>query len=202
MLACPEPASVDPRVVPARAVGHLRYIRDAIEGERSFTCVSGQGGVAMGVTALTAAALSATSPPGLPWLWVWLGAAAVAVVEGGAFTWKKAREHSVALTHGVGRRFFLSLSPPLAAGAVLTFALHRGGADHLIPGTWLAFYGVGVISGGSFSVRAVRWMGACFTLLGVIAYAAPRSWSLGLLAIGFGGLHIVFGLIVSRNCGG
>jgi len=202
MFARPEPASVEPVALPARAVGHLRYIREAIEGERSFTCVSGQGGVAMGVTALTAGALSAASPLSAHWLSVWLGAAMVALVEGGVFTWRKARARSVALTHGVARRFFLSLSPPLVAGALLTLALHRGGADHLIPGTWLTFYGVGVITGGSFSIPALRWMGACFTVLGVAAYGAPSSWSMGLLATGFGGLHIVFGLIVSRKCGG
>jgi hypothetical protein len=202
MLTRLKPASVETLALPAGAIGHLRYIRDAIEGERSFTCVSGRGGVAMGVTALTASALSATSPLGAHWFWVWLGAGIVAVVEGGAFTWRKARARQVALSHGVARRFFLSLTPPLVAGAVLTLALHRGGAAHLIPGTWLTFYGVGVITGGSFSIPAVRWMGACFTLLGVIAYQAPASWSVALLAIGFGGLHIVFGLIVTRDCGG
>jgi hypothetical protein len=39
-------------------------------------------------------------------------------------------------------------------------------------------------------------------VLGAIALLAPPAWSEVLLAAGFGGLHILFGLIIARRYGG
>ena len=108
----------------------------------------------------------------------------------------------VKLSRGVGRRFLFSLTPPLVAASVFSVVLYRLGATHAIPGTWLLLYGAGVVTGGTFSVRPVPVMGLSFMLLGVAAFAAPPSWSNGLLALGFGGLHIVFGAIIARRYGG
>ena len=38
--------------------------------------------------------------------------------------------------------------------------------------------------------------------LGAVALLAPFAWGNVLLAVGFGGLHIGFGLIIARNYGG
>jgi hypothetical protein len=39
-------------------------------------------------------------------------------------------------------------------------------------------------------------------LLGTVALFAPASWGNPLMAAGFGGLHIAFGLIIARRYGG
>jgi len=39
-------------------------------------------------------------------------------------------------------------------------------------------------------------------VLGIVAFASPFSWANALMALGFGGLHIVFGLIIARRYGG
>ena len=52
------------------------------------------------------------------------------------------------------------------------------------------------------TVRIVPMMGAAFMALGTIAFAAPAAWGHYFLAAGFGGLHIVFGLIIARDYGG
>ncbi len=80
--------------------------------------------------------------------------------------------------------------------------LQRAGWVRLLPGTWLLLYGAGVVTGGAFSVRAVPLMGVGFMALSAVALFAPRGLETALLAAGFGGLHVAFGLVIARNHGG
>jgi hypothetical protein len=84
----------------------------------------------------------------------------------------------------------------------MTPVLYQAQAITVIPGMWLLLYGVGVVTGGAFSVRIVPIMGLCFMALGLLSFLAPVSWTNALLASGFGGLHIIFGLIIAKHHGG
>jgi hypothetical protein len=99
-------------------------------------------------------------------------------------------------------RFALAFVPPLVAGMILTPVFATMGLMARLPGCWLLLYGTAVATGGAFSVRVVPLMGLCFMALGAVAFAAPADWGHWLMAAGFGGFHIIFGVIIARRFGG
>ncbi len=191
------------RVVPApSALEDLRFIRETMERSASFTAVPGWGMVGMAATAVAAAALASRQTLFLPWMSVWLGEAVVALLVALWTMRVKARRARVPLTSGPGRRFLLNFFPALLVGAVLTPALYRFGASAAIPGMWLMLYGTGVVSGGAFSVRIVPAMGTCFMIAGALALLTPAAWADWFMLGGFGGIHLVFGILIARKHGG
>lgn len=197
----------EPLPMHAHAIDNLRYIRETMERAGSFTAVPGWGGVAMGVTALAAAAIAShQTVPGW-WLTVWLCEGALAIGIGVFTMWRKAVAAGMPFWSPAARKFLFSFLPPLIAGAVLTMTLWRAGAIAAIPGAWLMLYGAGVITGGTFSVPAIPVMGACFLAEGAavalwLPMASSMLWADVWLGIGFGGFHIVFGALVARRYGG
>jgi len=191
-----------PESLQERAMENVRFIRAAMERAGSFTALSGLGSMAVGVTALAAAWAASRAPSREIWLAFWLFEAALAASLGNWCNALKARRLHLPLLTQPGRQFLLGLLPPLSAGAVLTGGLYRSGLTPLIPGVWLLLYGVAVMTAGMFSVRLFPIMGACFMGLGALALVAPPSWGDGFLALGFGGLHLLFGFLIARRHGG
>ncbi len=194
--------SPEPIALGDRAKEDLRFIRQTMERGAAFTAVPGWGGVGMGLTALAAAALAAGQPTAEGWLLVWILEALLAVAIGAVAIHRKARRADLPVLSGAGRKFILSFLPPALAGVVLTVALWQAGADSLLPGAWLLLYGAAVVTAGTFSVKIVPVMGICFMVVGVFALLAmPAAGDLSM-AVGFGGLQILFGTIIARRHGG
>jgi hypothetical protein len=192
----------EPVALDDRARDNLRFIRETMERAGSFTAVPGWGGVAMGITALGAAAIASSQSTQLGWLLTWIGEAIVAIAIASWTTFSKARDAGTPLFSGPGRRFAYSFAPPLFVGALLTLVLVRSGFIAAVPGTWLLLYGTGVVTGGAFSIRIVPLMGLCFMVLGAVALFCPAGWENAFLAAGFGGLHLIFGAVIARKYGG
>jgi len=184
------------------AMDNLQFIRETMERAGSFTAVPGWGGFAMGVSALAATALAARQSSIGAWLLVWLLEGVFAIALGALAMKRKADSAQVPLLSAPARKFVLSFAPPLLVGALLTLVLFRAGLANAIPGTWLLLYGTGIVTGGAFSVRVVPVMGLCFMLIGAVALFCPLEWGTAFLGAGFGGLHVIFGLIIARKFGG
>jgi hypothetical protein len=185
-----------------RAESHLEFIRRTMERSSTFTAVPGMGGVGMGVIGVAAGFAAARQPTPGRWLIVWLSAAVIALLVGVAAMWSKASSLGAPLTGAVARRFAMGLAAPLVAGAVITSALWRAGVHTVMPSAWLLLYGAGVLTGGMFSAPIVRATGAAFMALGLAAALTPSHWGNVWLALGFGGLHIGFGIQIARHHGG
>jgi hypothetical protein len=158
----------------------------------------------MGVVGIVAALVA--SIPGLAgyWLDVWLIAAVGAAASGVLFIARHSRQPAgVMLYRGPARKFVLSLCPSLLAGAVLTVVLRDEGLSALIPGTWLVLYGCAVLSASLMTNAAImRWvatMGGLFVVCGMVAFQIPSRWHNVALGMGFGSLHLVFGILIGRK---
>jgi hypothetical protein len=184
-----------------KAEDNLRFIRETMERAGSFTAVSGWGQMGIGGTALVAAWLAAGAATGDRWLALWLGEAAVAVAIAMATTTWKTRDHRVPIVSGPARKFALSFVPAMVAGAMLTIVLVSRGEYTLLPPMWMLLYGAAVVSAGTFSVRVVPFMGACFMLCGGAVLLFPTIANV-MMAVSFGGLHLAFGAAIARRYGG
>jgi len=156
----------------------------------------------MGVTALIASVIASRTGSAEQWLATWIGAATVAAAVGTFSMVRKARAVRVSMSGASGRRFVLSLLPPMIAGGILSAALYEAGYVGIIPGLWLLLYGAGVVTGGTYSVGIVPVMGLTFMVLGVVALFLRFETAQVLMGIGFGGIHVVFGWIIARRYGG
>jgi hypothetical protein len=185
----------------SHALGTLNYIRASIEAAGSFA-IPGIAGIAMGAVGVVATVLC--SLPGLAarWFEIWL-AAAVAALAVGVLLVARQPARGFTLYRGPARKFVLSLCPSLLAGAVLTAVLWQEGHSSLIPGTWLVLYGCAVLSASMMTIaaitRLIAIMGALFVLYGMVAFALPLRWHNFTLGMGFGVLHLIFGILIGRT---
>jgi len=192
----------EPPALHDRAMDNLRYIRETMEAATAFTGISGWGEIAIGVTALAASAIAALQATFNAWLAVWIAEGLISLLIAGWSMDRKTRAIKMPLGSGPARKAVFSLTPPMIAGGFLTIVLVQAGMTNAIPGVWLLLYGTGVITGGMYSVKVVPIMGICLMALGALALFSPPAFANWFMAIGFGGLHVVFGAIIVRKYGG
>jgi hypothetical protein len=187
--------------IESRALGTLSYIRASIDAASSLA-VPGLAGIVMGAIGAVAALLTYVPPFGNYWLAVWLVAACAAFMLGGALVARQVSQRGGLLITGPSRRFLMCLCPGLLAGAVLTLVLSLADMQRLIPGTWLLLYGCSVIAASTAtppkSLPVIASMGLLFVILGGAAFVLPSSAHTLLLGAGFGGLHLISGIVIGR----
>ena len=184
----------------SHAEENLRFIRDTMERASVFTAVPGWGMLAIGGLGLVVSVITRGIWHDQAWATVWAVTATASFGIGVATTARKVRASGLRMTGGAGARFWAGLVPTLVAGALITVPLLRAGEADLLPTVWLLLYGAAVMTAGWNSVRVLALMGLCFMLAGTLATFSPsRDVS---MAVGFGGLHVVFGYIIARRHGG
>jgi hypothetical protein len=191
-----------PAAIESRALGTLAYIRATIESSSSLD-VPGMAGIVVGIIGVLAAG-AVSLPHWAPfWLDIWLSAAAAAFVLGGALVARQITQGGRTRYLGPARKFVLCLCPSLLAGAVLTLVLDSAGMAGAIPGMWLLLYGCAVLSASTVITpgiaRLIIAMGTSFVFLGAVTFALPAAAHNAMLGLGFGVLHIIFGVLIGRS---
>jgi hypothetical protein len=187
--------------IDSHALGTLNYIRASIEAAGAFA-VPGIAGIAMGVVGVMATLIASLPPLAAYWLEIWL-IAAMAASALGVVLIARQPARGFMLYRGPARKFVLSLCPALLAGAVLTAVFWQEGLTSLVPGMWLLLYGCAVLSASMMTstamMRLIMLMGALFVVYGLIAFQLPIRWHNYTLGLGFGALHLLFGILIGRT---
>lgn len=208
------PAPAAPPTLHDRAMQDLSFIRQTMEGAASFTDVPGWGLVGIGMTAIVASAVAVVQDSAGRWITVWIIEAVVAALCGTLAIWRKmqrtARPGAAPVVTAAARKFMLGFWPAIAAGAVITITVVEPGGlwlrdsevPRLLPGTWLLLYGVGILTAGAYSVRAVPLMGIGLMAFGTATLLVPALPVDVMLALGFGVWQLAFGVWIARRHGG
>lgn len=191
-------SSLAPTSLAERLARDLGSIARVLEEARGFPAVSPGGWIAMGAVGLGLGPLANRIGDPHAWLLAWVGMASLAAAVALTATLRRARAEDYALWTRPATSFWLQMLTPLGVGALLTVLWSARGSLELVAGTWLVFYGSGLLAGGNWCRGAVRRAGLVFQVLGLAAFAWP---SLGgaLLVIGFGGVHLVTGATMWRR---
>lgn len=106
---------------------------------------------------------------------------------------KKAHIKGEKVWNTTSKRLLVQMAVPLLAGGVLILVLLSKGLVGLIPPLTLLFYGLAIYNASKFTFDDMKFLGLIQIGLGLLA-----AWFIeyGLLfwAIGFGAVHIVYGI--------
>ncbi|WP_298648400.1 hypothetical protein [uncultured Proteiniphilum sp.] len=109
------------------------------------------------------------------------------------FSARKARKMGHSFISGPAYRTFLNFFLPLTVGGIFSVALLMGENIGIIAPAMLLFYGLSLINASKYTYGSIFWLGCCELLLGLICAFFPGKGLL-LWSIGFGVLHIVYGI--------
>jgi hypothetical protein len=178
----------------------LAEIRQMMERSSKVLSLSGLSGVSAGLVALAGVLLarwieSRFSSDELVMAFV-ADAVCVLILAlalAAVFSARMANKKNLPVWTQTLKHLLLDLSVPLGAGGVFCLALASARSYALIPGTMLVFYGLALVSGSKYALKEVRYLGMTQLVLGCMALFA-RGQGLTLWAIGFGVMHIVYGV--------
>ena len=113
-------------------------------------------------------------------------------------SYRKAKKNRQALWNPVARRLVNSMAIPLVTGGILVLILLFKGFFGLSAPITLIFYGLALVNAARFSFSELKSLGLIQVLLGLIS-----SWFLGysliFWAIGFGLMHIAYGIYMHQK---
>lgn len=194
----------------------IAHIRDMMERSSRFISLSGLSGVFAGIFALIAFAAatwilksnhidyfhgSTVFYPNevvLQLFIICVVTLVAALVSAFFFTYQKSKKKQIAMWSPTTFRLLSNLFIPLAAGGIFCLALFLQSHVALIAPAMLVFYGLALINASKYTYSDINYLGYSELILGLIALFFI-GYGLIFWVIGFGLLHIIYGIAMYRK---
>ncbi|MFP8488839.1 hypothetical protein ACKGJO_07030 [Gracilimonas sp. Q87] len=183
----------------------IAEIRSMMERSSKFLSLSGWAGILAGFYALIGAWIAYSildfhpdeifySYPDLTGvILIAIGVLTLALVSAILDSKRKAQKRNEKVWNATSRRMLTNMSIPLFTGGFLIVILISKGLIGLIAPLTLVFYGLALFNAGFYTIKEVRIMGFVQMVLGLLNMAFI-SYGLLFWAIGFGLVHILYGM--------
>jgi hypothetical protein len=194
-------------------IGDIKEIRNIMERTTRFISLSGFSGILSGLYALAGAWLAYRMVytidentgfrkliPDDSHLTQLLAVIAIAVLvlalaTGIWLSYVKSVKQKLVFWGPGSRQFLIALITPLVTGGLLIIIMALNGNYALIAPSFLIFYGLALIAGARFTISDVQWLGYLEIAAGLFCALIP-GYGLIFLSLGFGILHILYGIIM------
>ena len=193
----------------------LASIRSMMDRSAKFISLSGLSGMLAGAYALAAAYYvyavifngniqpydaSLEIAPFTEFKLIFVGVLTLiaSILTGFLLSARKAKRLGLSIWNSVSERLIINLSIPLATGGVFALLTIYQGYYGFIAPICLLFYGLALINASQNLFNEVRYLGYCEIVLGLLS-TYFIGYGLVFWAIGFGALHIVYGVVMYRK---
>jgi hypothetical protein len=189
-------------------------IRSMMERSSKFGSLSGWAGIMAGIYALAGAYIAwkvldfhpddtvySSMETGdllsglLPVFFLAIGILILAACTAFFFSYKRAQQRGEKLWNATSRRLLVNMAVPFVTGGLLILILIFKGLIGLIAPFTLLFYGLALYNGSKFTYEEVRILGVIQIILGLIS-AVFVEYGLLIWAVGFGIVHIIYGIYI------
>jgi hypothetical protein len=193
------------QVHPAEA---LKDIRSMMERSSRFISLSGLSGIAAGICGLIGGYLAYVkldsgnynsitnkAEVSTQLLQIGLVTLAAALVSAFLFTYLRSKKTGVPVWGAVAKRVMISIAIPMMIGGLVVIRLLQLELFELIAPACLLFYGLGLLNVSKYTYSEVRYLAYAMLILGIVNLWQP-DYGLYLWILGFGILHIIYGIIM------
>ncbi|MEP7265081.1 MAG: hypothetical protein ABI772_11315 [Bacteroidota bacterium] len=118
---------------------------------------------------------------------------ALSLITGYILTQRFARKQGLKMWDTSAKRMVINLFIPLVTGGIYCLILLQNQHIELIASSLLMFYGLSLLNASKYTFNDIRYLGILEILLGLIAAMFP-GYGIICWAIGFGILHIIYGI--------
>ena len=191
-----------------QSLQELHHIKQMMERSSRFISLSGLSGISAGLFALLGAWFAvkrismyahgkSISYETLQSQLIIIAALVLiaAFVAAFIFTYLRSRRNGVSIWGTTTYRMLINLAIPLIAGAFFVTRMVQMDHIFLIAPTCLLFYGLALINASKYTLGEIRYLGYCELILGIVNLWIP-GYGLIFWAVGFGLLHIIYGIIM------
>ncbi len=194
----------------------ISQIRKLMEKSTKFISISGLSSVLIGIYALLGAAYAYYEVYGFdsqagyrdhyvnePLVITKLMVAALIVLAASIATGivmakRKAKRLQQPIWNKTSKDLLFAIIIPLVTGGIFSLLLIQRGMFFAVSSSLLIFYGLALVAAGNFTFKEVKGLGVCEILMGLLALAFP-GYGIVFWTLGFGVLHIIYGIIVHNK---